>query len=175
MARRFGVYRIRSATEPDPREVTNDPSNLLAVTYAPNYVDKPTPHEEPYYYVVTGLNANSAESDESNFAVVDAASLATDRFIPLPYRFTSIAPNPMRDAVEIRFDLEAPSFVEARVFDVLGRSRALLADRTLHAAGSHIIRWDGTDRSGIRLGSGTYFVVLSDGFRRTSRGVTIIR
>ncbi len=175
LARRFGVYRIRTATEPDPRAVTNDPANLLAVTYGPEYTDRPENHEDPYYYMVTGISANSMESDESNFAIVDATSLASERVNAIPYRFTSVAPNPMNAAVEIRFELDAPSLMEIRVYDVLGRARALLVDGDLFAAGSHVLRWDGVDISGRRMGSGTYFLVLSDGTRRITRGITIVR
>jgi hypothetical protein len=73
---------------------------------------------------------------------------AESPFLGLPW------PNPARN--EVRFLLEVPDGQRARlrIFDLRGR---LLREES-HPAGSHLLSWDGTQRNGRRVASGTYFL-----------------
>jgi len=63
--------------------------------------------------------------------------------------------------------------VRLALYDVRGRCvRILLNEET--AAGSHMVRWDGRDQAGRRLGAGVYQVRMdSEGRRRTGRLVIL--
>ena len=63
-------------------------------------------------------------------------------------------PNPFQGATTIGFDLPFAGAVEVRVFDMLGREVAVLADDS-REAGHHQVQWEGR-----RFASGTYFYVL---------------
>jgi flagellar hook assembly protein FlgD len=52
--------------------------------------------------------------------------------------------------------------VRLEVYDTTGRRVRLLAEGAL-PAGSHAVRWDGTDQGGAALGSGVYLVRLTAG------------
>jgi len=73
--------------------------------------------------------------------------------------FGAAYPNPFNPRVNIPFALERASDVRMEVFDVSGRSVALVADGT-YSAGSHEIVWNAGDRKGRELPSGIYFIKL---------------
>lgn len=74
----------------------------------------------------------------------------------------SIAPNPFNPQTVIRFDLDRDSDVRMLVLDARGRLVRTLSVGTL-ATGPHAVTWDGRDDAGSSVGSGVYFVQLSDG------------
>ena len=75
------------------------------------------------------------------------------------------SPNPFRASTEIRFALAETGHVRLEVFDVTGRSVAVLLDRVM-VAGKAQVAWKGEDASGRRAAPGIYFASLS------SRGMT---
>ena len=60
-------------------------------------------------------------------------------------------PNPFNPATSIQYRLKEAAPVKVRVYDMLGRVVATLADGP-HAAGTHEVQWDAS-----HLASGTYF------------------
>jgi len=63
--------------------------------------------------------------------------------------------------------------VSLRVYDVQGRMVRTLVDRN-EPAGPHTVVWDGTDDSGRRVSSGTYFARIEAGtFREQARVVFV--
>ena len=77
-------------------------------------------------------------------------------------------PNPFNPATEIRFTLPSDQAVRLAVYDVSGRLVKTLIDE-VRPAGDNAFRWDGTDKSGRAVASGTYFA------RLTSQGVNQVR
>jgi hypothetical protein len=68
-------------------------------------------------------------------------------------------PNPFNGAVVISLSLPSDGHYKLLVYDILGREVRTLLDNQM-TAGSHSIKWDGADQSGIALSSGTYFLRL---------------
>ena len=66
-ADRWAVYRMRSdAAIPDSRDMTNDPANLVAISWEPEYIDTDALEiGGRYFYSVTGITFNSVESAET--------------------------------------------------------------------------------------------------------------
>jgi len=96
------------------------------------------------------------------------------RGLPATLEFGTVHPNPSRGTTRFAFTL--PSRVQAslRIVDVQGRAIRRLVDRPL-GPGEHSALWDGRDESGRTMGTGVYFVELSDGRNRVHRRVVIIR
>lgn len=65
-------------------------------------------------------------------------------------------PNPFNLTTTIRYQLPVTGHLSIYVYDVLGREITTLVDE-VKQAGEHTITWDGTDREGKRVASGTYF------------------
>lgn len=85
------------------------------------------------------------------------------------------APNPLRDASTIRFDVARDEHVSLDVYDLTGRRVARLMDSRL-TPGRYSVRWTGRDRSGRAAEPGLYFVRMTtaSGDRMTAR-IAVVR
>ncbi|MBN1825758.1 MAG: T9SS type A sorting domain-containing protein [Candidatus Eisenbacteria bacterium] len=81
---------------------------------------------------------------------------------PARFRLYGNQPNPFNPSTHIAFDLPAEGRTRADVYDLSGRLVRVLSDRTL-SAGSHTIRWDGTDDRGNEVSSAVYFCRVTHG------------
>ena len=91
--------------------------------------------------------------------VVSGSVAVNDGLRPLVTRLYAPAPNPLRWATSIRFDLADAADARLEVFDLSGRRVATLASGP-HEAGVYRVRWDGREGGGT-VGAGLYFVRLS--------------
>lgn len=86
---------------------------------------------------------------------------------------TLVSGNPTRGAARFQLQLPGERSVAMDVRDVAGRRVRSIANGRLRA-GTHALAWDGVDDSGVRVGSGVYFVRLTAGEEsRTSRVVVV--
>jgi len=171
LARRFAIYRIASSTEPDARTVTNNPENLIATTYSPSYIDRAPGASVPTYYYVTAVSANSVEGDETAPVVLTHTGRDNQPVLDLPFEIQSVSPNPFRNDARIRFETRRAAVLTIRIYDILGRVVDELHPVGLSVPGEHVVEWKPSDM----LGSGTYFIVVSDGQKTISHPVTRLR
>jgi photosystem II stability/assembly factor-like uncharacterized protein len=77
-------------------------------------------------------------------------------------------PNPFNPGTKIRFDIPKSSFINIKIFDVLGREVTQLVNTHLKP-GSYEVNWEASDFSG-----GIYFYrISSDGFIQTKRMILL--
>jgi hypothetical protein len=79
--------------------------------------------------------------------------------LPTGFQLLPAYPNPFNPVTTVRYQLPISSEVKMTVYDILGREVVVL----LHGqknAGIHNIQWNGTNRFGQNVASGTYFVVM---------------
>jgi spore coat protein A len=79
----------------------------------------------------------------------------------------TMAPNPFNPQTKISFSLAQDAHVHLLVYDIRGRLVNVLMEGN-QTAGQHEIMWDGKDRNGSQVASGTYFARLE-----TSIGIEI--
>ena len=77
-------------------------------------------------------------------------------------RLLGAAPNPFNPRTTVRFSLPASGRVLLDLHDAAGRLVAVLADAAFEA-GEHGVTWDGRDRQGRAVASGSYFARLRAG------------
>jgi len=70
------------------------------------------------------------------------------------------SPNPFKSSTNVEFSLDAPANLEVAIFAVDGSLVRVLAKQSFPAGASRI-GWDGTDRSGRMVASGTYLARIS--------------
>ncbi|MGQ9561474.1 MAG: T9SS type A sorting domain-containing protein [Candidatus Oleimicrobiaceae bacterium] len=87
---------------------------------------------------------------------------------------TSFYPNPINDAVTIRFAIKNSQQVTLKVINMVGKEVVTLKSGNV-ARGDHAINWRGTDASGQALASGVYLLVLQTGSTRVSQKLLILR
>ncbi len=125
----------------------------------------------PLYYVNCGTNNVPMATDAIKTAVATLAKMAgartttgiADNPAPRPARLAGIAPTVGRLPLELRFSGPARAGARLEVFDATGRPV-----RTLGAAGSTTVTWDGIADNGRRVGAGIYLFRLTDGERATT-------
>lgn len=79
--------------------------------------------------------------------------------LPVEFSLKQNYPNPFNAVTKIGFNLPQSQRVKLQVYDLLGRSVAILHDGFLQA-GSHTVEWDGRSAAGKVLASGVYFYRL---------------
>jgi len=83
-------------------------------------------------------------------------------------------PNPFNPQTTISFVLPSAAPVRLEIFDVEGRLVSTLVDGTM-PPGRHQLRWDGLDRRGAPVATGTYFYRLTAGKRSQSRKMLLLK
>lgn len=83
--------------------------------------------------------------------------------LPQAVTLVGAVPNPFNPLTTVRFALPADQHASLRVYDLQGRLVRELVD-DVRPAGQNEARWDGRDRQGRAVASGTYFArLVSDG------------
>ena len=86
----------------------------------------------------------------------------------------AVHPNPFNPRATVAFTLQRNESVTVEVFDVTGKRVSVLAAGEF-AAGNHALTWEGRDRSGRALSSGTYLVRLFAGTTVLTQKVALVR
>jgi uncharacterized lipoprotein YddW (UPF0748 family) len=128
------------------------------------------PPEVPVEYQIISQSLLGFTSDGSN--VVSTADTSVGTEIPVPRSDVSLSapyPNPSTGAATISFTLKAPAEVTMRLYDLLGRNLANLADG-LRPEGEHRIEIDGSG-----LSAGVYLIEMQADDARYRQRLTIVR
>ena len=121
------------------------------------------------------IQSDVSHGDQTaDFATItDALLLPSTVDSEYPQRSTSSLsqnyPNPFSNETTIDFSIGQTSHVEIVVYDILGREVVRLKDGLL-TEGTYLVKWDGRDKSGHRLSSGSYLYTF-----RTADGATTTR
>ncbi len=83
-------------------------------------------------------------------------------------------PNPFNPLTNIKFDLPRTTVVDVRVIDVNGRVVKMVSNDRFEA-GTHSVMWDGTDQTGKRCASGTYFYQIATDFEVATGKMTLVK
>lgn len=94
--------------------------------------------------------------------------------LPGATRLEANYPNPFNGGTVVRYTLGSPGFVRLSVYDLLGQRLATLAAGH-EEAGGHQVVWDGTDRGGLPVATGTYVLRLEAGASTHHRSVVLLR
>ncbi len=101
------------------------------------------------------------------------AELAAFRDLPLRFRLHQNYPNPFNSRTTIQVDLPSADRLSIVIYDITGRRVKTLSKRRLLDAGYHTFVWDGSDRFGIPVASGIYFIHLQGRKFRADRKIIL--
>ncbi len=94
--------------------------------------------------------------------------------LPLIYTLAQNYPNPFNPSTVIQYELPQPSEVKVEIFSITGQLvRRLVDERQL--AGRHEVAWDGFDRNGRLVASGTYFYLLRTDHFGASKKMLLVK
>lgn len=94
--------------------------------------------------------------------------------LPKIYSLSQNYPNPFNARTSISFNMATAGYAELVVYDILGRQMKALVSEEL-TAGSHIVRWDGSNDDGKQIAGGVYFYVLKAGDFRDSKKMLYLK
>jgi len=94
--------------------------------------------------------------------------------VPQEYSLGQNYPNPFNPETQISYALPEPSDVTITVSDLLGREIAALVHGQV-GKGYHVARWNGTDNSGNKVGSGIYFYRINAVGERGKRFTKVMK
>jgi hypothetical protein len=136
---------------------TNHKEKIMAITYEDGNCVAASKFDSTASAILKGIDLYLQDT-----TAVTAVSMASN--IPEEYLLEQNYPNPFNPATTIAYDLPRSGIVSLKVFDVMGREAAVLADGEA-AAGRHSIVFDAQ-----KLSSGIYFYQLRfDGRTETKR------
>ncbi|OQY29267.1 MAG: hypothetical protein B6244_04600 [Candidatus Cloacimonetes bacterium 4572_55] len=75
------------------------------------------------------------------------------------YSLAQNSPNPFNPTTAISFQIPKKEPVELTVYNTVGQQVKTLVDKTMDS-GAHVVRWNGTNDSGLPVSSGVYFYRL---------------
>jgi hypothetical protein len=94
--------------------------------------------------------------------------------VPGSFSLDQNYPNPFNPSTEIGFSISHRTHLTLTVYNLLGARVKVLADG-VYPEGHYRIEWDGTDQSGRRAASGTYFYRLSSDSFVQSRKMILLK
>ncbi len=162
----FQYFRVYRGSSPG---FVPGPGNLVKGTASTSWAD-PDFSEATVFYKLTAVDH---AGNESGPASAGAVTPVPDPALPERFALHANAPNPLRSATTISYDLPVETEVSLEIYDVTGRRVRVLVDE-VQSAGRTSQFWDGTDDRGKRVSSGIYLYRLrTRGFVETRRMVVL--
>ncbi len=144
-------YDIEVANNPD----FNNAKNITNVNT--NSVQLQSLNNGEYYWRVKGMNTygESYYSNNGHFRVGSVTDVSDENIIPTKFEVEQNYPNPFNPSTTIKFSLPQTEYVTIKVYNILGKEIAVLANGQFNA-GAHSIIWNGKDSNGINAATGIY-------------------
>jgi len=117
-----------------------------------------------YFWRVKSRNnqGSSPYSNFSSFTVNGATSVEDINLLPVEFAVEQNYPNPFNPTTTIKYSIPEVSFVNIKIYDMLGREvKSLVSSQ--QKAGSYEIRWNGENNYGSKVASGTYIYRVTAG------------
>jgi len=115
---------------------------------------------------------SGAAGDTTNLSAQENIVLSVKQvsdYVPQEFSVSQNYPNPFNPMTTIRFSLKSAGKVSLKVYDMIGREVAVLANDTF-AAGSYLVEW-----KAVGFSSGTYFYVLEAAGMKETRKMVLVK
>ncbi len=151
-----------------------DPATEIGTTTAPQFIDSDPGGGTWYYRVVAfDFNGNLGEfSPEVSATVVGIEDGA--EALPKDFALYQNYPNPFNPETQITFDLPTRVDVSLTIYNMLGQKVRTLVNES-KPAGTHIVRWDGSNNQGVQVASGVYVYTIRAGEFVQSKKMTFMK
>ena len=111
-----------------------------------------------------------AEWDGTMVSIRDITLITPD-----DYRLAQNYPNPFNPSTRIEYSLPVNNTISLTIYNMLGQEIVKLVNNEYTAAGSHNVVWNGTDKNGMQVGSGTYIYELRYGNVSKTRQMSFMK
>ena len=163
------VYEVHRSTTAG---FTPGAGTLVGTTADTSYVDTDL-GGSTWHYVVAGRDVHGNVGEPSNEVALSGVSAVGDG-VPAAFAVRGASPNPFNPRTEIRFVLPAGAATTVDLYDARGRWLRRLHEGEL-GRGPHAVAWDGRDRAGRAVPSGTYLALVRSGTHRGAVKLTLAK
>jgi len=111
-----------------------------------------------------------AEWDDGTVSIRDITTIMPD-----DYNLAQNFPNPFNPTTRIEYYLPVNNTISLTIYNMLGQEIVKLVNNKYTVGGSHFIVWNGTDKNGVEVGSGTYIYELKYGNFSKTRKMTLVK
>ena len=111
-----------------------------------------------------------AEWDDGTVSIRDITTIMPD-----DYKLAQNYPNPFNPTTRIEYYLPMNNTISLTIYNMLGQEVVKLVNNQSTVGGSHYIVWNGTDKNGVEVGSGTYIYELKYGNFSKTRKMTLVK
>jgi hypothetical protein len=94
--------------------------------------------------------------------------------IPIAHSISQNYPNPFHATTTIRYGMPKSEPVRVEVFNIAGQSVRVLVNEA-QSPGYKLLRWDGRDETGMKLGCGVYFYRITTPEYEATRKMLLLR
>ncbi|MFQ6613173.1 MAG: T9SS type A sorting domain-containing protein, partial [Fidelibacterota bacterium] len=108
--------------------------------------------------------------ESSELAVRDIVLITPDQF-----KLNQNYPNPFNPSTTIEYTLPIASTISLTVYNMLGQEVVKLVNNENKPSGSYSVHWNGLDRNGVKVSSGTYFYTLKFGNFSKTKQMTFLK
>ena len=141
------------------------------------------PCMDPYYYYysdfdsieecleITGMNIFAMDVNDiddftqkvtSHHSRVDNVNVSEEKNLPVDYKLYEAYPNPFNPNTTISYELSKASFVEIKIYDLMGRMVNSLVNSDVKP-GFHSLKWNATNFQGESVPAGVYLYSIEVG------------
>jgi len=146
------------------------PKNILGDTVSLYLVDDAL-YFDVEFHSWTGSNKGGGFSYTRT--PVGTVSVMNSQVSPKSFQLSS-SPNPFNSEVVISFSLPEETETVLSIFDILGKPVRILIF-SQQTAGSHLVRWDGTDDLGRQVSAGVYLYQIQAGEFSQTRKMVLLK
>jgi len=101
-------------------------------------------------------------------------SIENESVIPYEFGITSCYPNPFNPIVSIDYTIDIDSNIKLSIYNILGQKINVI-DYGYQLEGNYTVNWNGTNRYGNLMPSGTYFLEISNYNSKMVKAVTLLK
>lgn len=160
----------------DPMFVGPDTGNFY-LSEASTSIDAATPFVLSGQDTIYKISSMEYVGDAPDMGAYEAGLVsAIDDFSPLPqgYALEVNYPNPFNPTTTIPFSISVPGHVQISIYNTAGQKVVTVVNRP-YAAGNHKVVWNGSDRFGLPVSSGVYFLSMRAGDFVAVRRITFVK
>ena len=110
------------------------------------------------------------EVDMTTATVEDLAVITPD-----DYKLKQNYPNPFNPTTTIEFTLPVANTISLKIYNMVGQEVVSLVNKSMMDAGNHSLIWNGLDKNGVQVSSGTYIYKLEYGNMSKIRQMTFMK
>ncbi|MFZ4619905.1 MAG: T9SS type A sorting domain-containing protein [Bacteroidota bacterium] len=161
------VTSADSIFSPLPKTFLLAPDSTIALTlrFAPNH----TGEFSGRFFVVNSRTTPSSDTLRVTGLGLFTSGVADEKMVPKEFSLSQNYPNPFNPSTVVRYQISVTSFVTIKVYDVLGKEVALLADQ-LQTPGTYSVSFDAHG-----LSSGLYYCRMLAGGTSFTKKMSLVR